>query len=345
MQACKEERRRNVLGRPGHQHATENPRHHRPESQEWRHQHTGHDTRQDQSLERIEAEHTHGVDLLLHLHGADRSGEGTIGPSGQHDGSDQHAELAQHGNPNQFDREHRNPDALQQVGAHIGNHRPDEEGQDGDNRQGVDADLFHRPDRRSEPETPRLEEAGQAGGQCLAEESKCVDSLAIGRFKPGADPRHRLHEAKGWHLLRPTDLGPLAYFLDQAAGGPVHADKMEIGIGCWAAPCGTPQQIGARRVDPAEMGEVNDDIAGVIGGFDGADSAIVSPDRIDDPIAMRLKDRALTILAHNQFGSRRRFVPHSPHGRDPSRYLSVAGVKKHGATERPPQAQARPEAS
>ena len=68
--------RRNVLGGPGHEHAAKNTGDHGREGQQRRHQHTGDHAWQNQNLERVQPEHTHRVDFLLHLHGANRGGEG-----------------------------------------------------------------------------------------------------------------------------------------------------------------------------------------------------------------------------------------------------------------------------
>ena len=56
-----------------------------------------------QHLDRIETHRAQRVDLLAHLHRAEFGGVGTARAAGDHDGDEQHADLAQHQDADQID--------------------------------------------------------------------------------------------------------------------------------------------------------------------------------------------------------------------------------------------------
>ncbi len=66
------------------------------EHQQRQRDHERHEPRDDQHLDRREPERADGVDLLLHLHGADLRGEGGAGAAGDEDRAEDRRQLAAH---------------------------------------------------------------------------------------------------------------------------------------------------------------------------------------------------------------------------------------------------------
>ena len=79
------------------------------------------DARQDQDVDRVEADRLHRVDLLVDLHGTDLGGEGGARTPGHDDRGEKHADFAQNADAERIDGEDFHIEALQLVGALIGN--------------------------------------------------------------------------------------------------------------------------------------------------------------------------------------------------------------------------------
>jgi hypothetical protein len=83
--------------------------------------------RQHQHLERVDPEGPDGVDLLVHLHGADLRREGAARAAGDHDRGDEHAHLAQHGDADQVDHIDLAAELAQLIDALVGDHDADQD--------------------------------------------------------------------------------------------------------------------------------------------------------------------------------------------------------------------------
>jgi hypothetical protein len=76
--------------------------------------------RQHQHLEGIETKGFERIDFLVELHHAELGRIGAAGASGDHDRREQHAELAQHADRHQVNREDLRAERPQLLGADVG---------------------------------------------------------------------------------------------------------------------------------------------------------------------------------------------------------------------------------
>ena len=222
-------------------------------------QQQGEEPREDQGVERIDAQHLHGVDLLVHLHRADLGGEGRGRAAGQQQGGDQHVELAQHRDADQLDGEHLGPELAQQVGAQQADHRADEEGGDGDDRDGVQPGALGQGEHRGPANPAGIGDGAPDGHQQVAVEDHDVDdgqpdidhamadSVEHVKEGPAADIGGGLGlGGRGHHFQEPLDFGRsqdliLAAVLlsrpqnAEGAGGVAAADAPQIDRGLLGA--------------------------------------------------------------------------------------------------------------
>src|SRR6185312_767319 len=137
------------IDRAGHR-AAQQAGHVSPERQQRHRQHQRQDARQHQPFDRVEPDRAHGVDLLVHLHGADLGGEGAARAAGDDDGGEQYAQLAEHADAYRLDREGLGAELPELLHTLIGDHHADQEAQHADDQQRLDPDLehllHHRPD-------------------------------------------------------------------------------------------------------------------------------------------------------------------------------------------------------
>ena len=126
-----------------------------------------------EDLDGIEAEGAHRVDLLAHLHRADRGGEGRGRAAGDDDRGQQDAELAQHRDGDQVDDEDLGAELAELDRAHVGEHDADQEGHQRGDRQRVQPRLLHVED------DARSGAAGRDAGHCRASRT----STAPSRFR------------------------------------------------------------------------------------------------------------------------------------------------------------------
>jgi hypothetical protein len=80
------------------------------------------------------------------------------------------------------------------------------------------------------------------------------------------------------------------------------ADEVEISVRLAAPARHTPDDEGARGINPAQPGQIDDDISRCCGFLDTAQGTIAGADRLDSPVAKQLNDRLGTILAQDDPG-------------------------------------------
>ena len=96
----------------------------------------------------VETDRLHRVDFLVDPHGADLGGEGRARAARDDDGGDEAAELAQEADAQEIDGVDLRAEALQLVGALIGEHDAEQEGQQPDDGQRGDAGFLDLMDQR-----------------------------------------------------------------------------------------------------------------------------------------------------------------------------------------------------
>ena len=99
------------------------------------------------------------VDLLAHLHRAELGGVGAAGAAGDHDGDDQHADLAQHENADDVDDVHLRAELAEVEDALLRDDGADQEGDQQDDRHRLPADAVELIDGRGEAEIARARDA------------------------------------------------------------------------------------------------------------------------------------------------------------------------------------------
>ena len=108
------------------------------------------DARQDQHLDRIEPHGAQGVDLLAHLHGAELGGIGAARPARDHDGDDQHADLAQHQDADHVDHVLVGAELAEMEEALLGDDAADQERDEQNDRHRLPGDPIEMMHGRRE---------------------------------------------------------------------------------------------------------------------------------------------------------------------------------------------------
>ena len=110
----------------------------------------GNDARKDQDFDWIQAHGRQGVDFFAHLHRPEFGGIGAARPTGDHDGDDQDADLAEHEDFDEVDD--LRAELAEVEDALLGNDGADQEGNQSHDRYGLPADLMQVIDQRLQPE-------------------------------------------------------------------------------------------------------------------------------------------------------------------------------------------------
>src|SRR6266567_3133455 len=140
---------------PGDQRAAVDRRHRAQERQDRHGDEQRNDARQDQDFGRIEAHRAQRVDLLAHLHGAELGRIGAARSSGDHDGDNDHADLAQYENADHIDHVDIGAEFAEMEDTLLRQDRPDQERDQQDDGNGPPADPLELMDRGREPERLR----------------------------------------------------------------------------------------------------------------------------------------------------------------------------------------------
>ena len=109
------------------------------------------DPRQKQHLDRVETHGAESVDFLAHLHRAEFGGVGTARTARDHDGDEQHADLAQHENADQIDRVVASAEPAEMENALLGDNPADQDGDQKYDRNGLKPDAVELIDKRCRP--------------------------------------------------------------------------------------------------------------------------------------------------------------------------------------------------
>src|SRR5690606_31725954 len=101
------------------------------------------------------------------------------GASGHEDGRQQHGELPQEGEGNQVDGVDGGAEVRQYGGTQKGDDRPDHEGEQGHDADGVERNLLDLGDHRGHPPGTGAQQAAHQTSQRQADEAQQVDYMAI----------------------------------------------------------------------------------------------------------------------------------------------------------------------
>src|SRR5487761_212338 len=209
-QLIEERRQRDIERHPAYDRATGQAGEIGPKGQERQGQDQSENTRHDQQFDRIEAERTHGVDLLVDDHGADLGGEGAAGAPGDDDGGEQAAQFAQEGHGEEVDGEDLGAVGLQLLGADVSHDDADQERQQSDDAEGRDAGPIHLRNHRREAQPPRVRRSAQQRGRDFAEEAEQGSGQAQQLDGAEADMREQHERAEA--AARRADRNGLALF-------------------------------------------------------------------------------------------------------------------------------------
>ncbi len=113
----------------GHHHAADDADHVGEEGKQRQRDHEPQHARQDENLRDVEPDRLHRVGLFVDAHGSDVSGEGGAGAARDDDGGDEAAQLAQEADAEEIDGVDLRVEALQLIGALIGEHDAEQEGE------------------------------------------------------------------------------------------------------------------------------------------------------------------------------------------------------------------------
>ena len=168
--------RRDSEVEPDEQPAAEQRGEDRPEGEQRHHQDRRHHARNDQRLDRRDADRPHGVDLLGDLHRADLRREGRARAAGDHDRGHQHAELAHRDPADEVDGVDLGAELRELDRALLGDDDADEEAHQPDDAERADADHVEALNDRIEAEAPcrPADDVGEAD-QRRAEEAEQAD--------------------------------------------------------------------------------------------------------------------------------------------------------------------------
>ena len=131
--------------------------------------------------------------------------------------------------------------------------------------------------------------------------------------------------------------------MDQPPGHRVISHEMEIGIGIMAGPQDPAENIGARRVDPAQIGQIQNHILGVGGLGNPLQRRVLGSDRLHKPVPMRFQHRLAPLFAHDQSGRLGCLDGMTPHGVEPSRFFYARGEPVVGKETLRQRGHTRPE--
>ena len=172
---------------PDEQAAAEQRHQNRPEAEQRHHQDRRHHARQDQRLDRRDADRAHRVDLLGDLHRADLGGEGRAGAAGDHDRGHQHAELA-HGDPaDEVDGVDLGAELGELHRALLGDDDADQEAHQPDDPERAHADHVEALDDGVEAEALGLADDVGEADQRRTEEAEQADQRGAGLGNPFAE--------------------------------------------------------------------------------------------------------------------------------------------------------------
>ena len=90
----------------------------------------------------IDTHNLHRLGFLVHAHRTDLGGKGRCRSPGKKDCGYQHAKLSQDRYADQFHDQFRCPQLFQQIASNQGDHRPDKERHDGNQRQGFESGFL-----------------------------------------------------------------------------------------------------------------------------------------------------------------------------------------------------------
>ena len=105
---------------------------------------------QHQHFDNVDANGLHRVNFFIDAHRTDLRREGGARTARHDDRRHQHAHFAQGNDAQPVDGQKFGAELFQLLDALIGDHHTDQEGEQADNRQGVDAGLFHLMDQSGE---------------------------------------------------------------------------------------------------------------------------------------------------------------------------------------------------
>src|SRR5579883_478100 len=287
---------RDVEGAPRHQGAAEQAHNVGVEGDERQRQQQGEDARQDQDLDRVEAEDLHGVDLLIDLHRADLRREGAARAAGDDDGGEHDAELAQDGDAEQVDGVELGAEAPQLVGALEGEDDADEEGEEPDDGQRVDPRLLHMRDERRKAQPARPPQRAQRHDADESEKAEEFGAALSGTDDRLADSRREVAEA----IRRRPGVGKarrriaLGDLLEERHEGIAEAGTLDGGAGGAQLVLKTAQEPRAGGVERRQGAEIEAREARVRPPG-RADLAIERGGGADDPSAARLEDQPVTL--------------------------------------------------
>ena len=132
---------------PGDQATAVECRHRTQECQQRQRDYQGDDARKKQNFHRVEPHGAQCVDFLAHLHGPELGRVGAARPARNHDGHNQHPDLAQHEDTHHVDDVFVGAELPEMEEALLGDDAADEEGDEEDDRhrlQGHAVQLMHR---------------------------------------------------------------------------------------------------------------------------------------------------------------------------------------------------------
>src|SRR5713226_2227234 len=252
---------------PAHQRAAEQRHEIGVEGKQRQGEDEAEESRQDEHVDGIEPERAQRVDLLVDLHGAELGSKGAARASGDDDGGEQDAELAQHAEAEQLD--------------------------DGQRR---DAGALHLRHHRHRSEPRRLAKGAQQGDADQAEEAEQLARGLEELERLLADELQRRSEGLGKpEPRRGHGLGRLAlgHLVEQGGEGLRHV----LDAGGDAAPleaaAGAQHKPGADRVEHLNASEI--DAHGRRGGegVEAVQAAIELRCAGDQPTAARLQDESI----------------------------------------------------
>ena len=168
---------------PGDQAAAVERRHRAEEGQHGQRDDQREDARQDQHLDRIEAHGAQRVDLLAHLHRAELGRVGAARAAGDHDGDDQHADLAQHEDADHVDDVLLGAELAEMEEALLGDDAADQEGDEQNDRHRLPADAVELMDGRGEAELARARDHAEPSATPMAPSMSAKSTRS--RPKPG----------------------------------------------------------------------------------------------------------------------------------------------------------------
>ena len=237
------------------------------------------DLRQHEQLLRADADRAQRVDLLGDLHRADLRRVGRSGAAGDDDRGQQRRQLAQHRERDQVDDEDVGAEALQLVGALVGDHDAHQERQQAGDRQRLDARRLHVVQDRP-PAQPARIAAARAAARARSR-----------RRTPGSRRRRRPTTRAARRARARAAGGRRALERDLA-----RRDQLQQRRELRAQPCtrraaarcelahGPVQQPGAGRVERGDAGPVDDDLA-ALRPFDFGQPLVQIRDRVGRPDA------------------------------------------------------------